>query len=76
MFGEMGGNPIRARRRDANKLQISLPNATVREMSLENALRRRNLCRKVEISRYYNPLYIAASAGKKGNICKFRRKRK
>ena len=35
MFGEMGENPIRARRRDVNKLQISLPNATVREMSLE-----------------------------------------
>ena len=45
MFGEMGENPIRARRRDANKLQISLPNATIREMSLENILRRRNLCR-------------------------------
>ena len=45
MFGEMGENPIRARRRDANKLQISLPNATIREMSLENILRRRNLYR-------------------------------
>lgn len=52
IFGEMGVSPIRARRRDANYLHIFLPNATIREKSLEAILRRRiyvSLSRNIQI---------------------------
>ena len=48
----MGVNPIRARRRDANDLHMSLPDATIGEMSLEIPLRRRiyvSLSRNIQI---------------------------
>ena len=48
----MSVNLIRARRRDANELHISLPNATIGKMSLEEILRRRiyvSLSRNIRI---------------------------
>lgn len=42
MSGEIGENPIRARRRVANFLLYSLSDATIGEMSLEKIPGRRN----------------------------------
>ncbi len=51
----MGVTPIRARRRDVNELHISLPNATIRDKSLEKS-EKTDLC--ITKSKYSNIIIL------------------